>query len=917
MSSHRIRYGICAVAGMLLATAARPAVEPHPAWLLDATRPQGNADQMLVTTLQGLVNRDQPRLFLRTFFWVDPTSDDYWMDYLSKEKGYRFQTLTNLNDAIVTFKAQGLVKGLVAYDEQSWAATCVAAMIGGRRGLLPVSASQLHYATPMLDGRNHWVVDDFKDNRWEEWLGQAKLSPAGLLVLRGDRDVDGGVQRIVALEPDRTPFLAITVTSSSHAWGLVANDGSKPEKEGIWLVGPTQQTGEVVVDLRGKLPRPGPRVIVRLIPVGPKGASMTVSRLELRDAEGHVPQALAAQPTTRCFEGLMVVEDLRGKFKDEAFAWSWALTHLLAESNRDMAFSADPGWWNMVGVDLAIAHHAFLYYQKQTDNGGKGIDAPLPIFDPVAKHLKAPAAILGWAEPEWLNAYHVSRAGHFIECSGAPNLSFWQHVATDGPVRFRNPRSKTTPLEEKMYVCLESGDGDAPKTTAGFMNKCSDWKSPARGKVPISWGLAPWLVDIAPAMLEYYAKTATPNDGFFAGPSGLGYCNPTLMPNFPAFAEQTRRVMTQLGLDTIDLWDHTYFRAGALQQEFGVDGVTRAYIKAPLSRGWPVMNTWLDDGTPVFTSCNYDTTQSNALWAITEDPTCLDANDPPGDLARRIEAAAETVEGPFFLLQYGHISPETHAEAAARLPTNRFEFITLADMVHYGRQAGAFTVVAEGSGVEPGGVLNVELARRNPDGENGGAGAMTWTLPAGWLASKPVWSYPEIARGTTIRQTVSITAPATVANGEYRIRFADSNLPWARTLRIRIYPRSQPVSDFSNADGWTSMGHGSLDIRNGIGVFQGEAQRDGMSRAVRVDFDRQPVFELQVSDMSSKWALSLKRGDEEVFLVRDQALLGQLTFPIADKIAWTGEQSVELRFYPCWSLGQPVDVDWMKIHYRK
>jgi hypothetical protein len=38
--------------------------------------------------------------------------------------------------------------------------------------------------------------------------------------------------------------------------------------------------------------------------------------------------------------------------------------------------------------------------------------------------------------------------------------------------------------------------------------------------VPISWGVDPYLFELFPAILEYYASTATSNDTFFAGASG-------------------------------------------------------------------------------------------------------------------------------------------------------------------------------------------------------------------------------------------------------------------------------------------------------------------------------------------------------------------------------------------------------------
>ena len=40
------------------------------------------------------------------------------------------------------------------------------------------------------------------------------------------------------------------------------------------------------------------------------------------------------------------------------------------------------------------------------------------------------------------------------------------------------------------------------------------WFDKARGKVPVNWGFQPRMVDVAPAMAEYYYKTMTENDYF-------------------------------------------------------------------------------------------------------------------------------------------------------------------------------------------------------------------------------------------------------------------------------------------------------------------------------------------------------------------------------------------------------------------
>ena len=74
-----------------------------------------------------------------------------------------------------------------------------------------------------------------------------------------------------------------------------------------------------------------------------------------------------------------------------------------------------------------------------------------------------------------------------------------------------------------------------------------NWRSPERGKVPFNWECQPLLVEIAPALLQRYQRTTTPNDCLIAGPSGAGYVVPPLMPNLPAYMERLRAFAARQG----------------------------------------------------------------------------------------------------------------------------------------------------------------------------------------------------------------------------------------------------------------------------------------------------------------------------------------------------------------------------------
>lgn len=62
------------------------------------------------------------------------------------------------------------------------------------------------------------------------------------------------------------------------------------------------------------------------------------------------------------------------------------------------------------------------------------------------------------------------------------------------------------------------------------------------------------LVELAPALLEKYARTATPDDCLVAGPSGAGYIIPPLAPDLPAYLEESRRICQQAGVQVITFY---------------------------------------------------------------------------------------------------------------------------------------------------------------------------------------------------------------------------------------------------------------------------------------------------------------------------------------------------------------------------
>ncbi|WP_367872828.1 discoidin domain-containing protein [Luteolibacter sp. Populi] len=142
------------------------------------------------------------------------------------------------------------------------------------------------------------------------------------------------------------------------------------------------------------------------------------------------------------------------------------------------------------------------------------------------------------------------------------------------------PVPKMPALENKIYVAVFISDGDNIQYTQHAMRKNWDRIGDQRGKVALNWTIAPGLVDIGPAILNYYYGTATPNDCFVTGPSGMGYLMPTntlTEPGAPVgeslkdpalmdgYTRLTETYLQRSGLRVVTIWDDA---SPALRQSY-------------------------------------------------------------------------------------------------------------------------------------------------------------------------------------------------------------------------------------------------------------------------------------------------------------------------------------------------------------
>ncbi|MGL5705827.1 MAG: discoidin domain-containing protein [Tannerellaceae bacterium] len=122
---------------------------------------------------------------------------------------------------------------------------------------------------------------------------------------------------------------------------------------------------------------------------------------------------------------------------------------------------------------------------------------------------------------------------------------------------------KKPEIDNKVYLAIFLSDGDNVQYCQHAMSRL--WDNKGRGSIPINWTVSPGLVDMGPGLLNYYYSTATPNDFFAAGPSGLGYAliydahnrvwNSSKQSDFVPYANLTQQYLEKSGLRVITVWD--------------------------------------------------------------------------------------------------------------------------------------------------------------------------------------------------------------------------------------------------------------------------------------------------------------------------------------------------------------------------
>lgn len=281
--------------------------------------------------------------------------------------------------------------------------------------------------------------------------------------------------------------------------------------------------------------------------------------------------------------GLAATEDLRGRFSgwSDARIYQWAYDRYGDRCSRDLVvwLGGEHGRVLKPGVaDWGLMNHAFF-----NDLSTKPADREeYDLADRILGRMNPLSMVMGWhSYKKDLERDHVRLASsHGLRVEGLhtlPNLSFSHHVpATPGFV-YRNhhnvgPGTILRP-QDKIYISCVQTDGMG----------LGAWHEPGRGDIPYAWEVIMNYSWLAPAMMEYFYSTATPNDYFIGALGGPGYVYPKAVPKdkLPGLIAKAREMTELLDLRVFEIMDYSEGATTEGNTELTKDVVDAFYAGMP------------------------------------------------------------------------------------------------------------------------------------------------------------------------------------------------------------------------------------------------------------------------------------------------------------------------------------------------
>ncbi len=257
--------------------------------------------------------------------------------------------------------------------------------------------------------------------------------------------------------------------------------------------------------------------------------------------------------------GLPLIEDFRGRFegKSDAEIYQWAYDQYWDRCNKQYIvwLGGDYGQTMKPGIaDFGVKQRMFFNDLSTLPADTSEYD----LADRLFSEMEPNSLVFGWhsygkdKERDFVTL--ASSYGHRVEgLHTLPNVSFMQQVPATPGFEFKNSHNVTPGQviepKDKVYVAAIQTDGIG----------IGAWTRPGRGEIPYAWEVTMNWVWLAPAMVEYFYSSATPNDYFIGALSGPGYMYPKAIPDSlrPPLIKMAADLMKKLDLQVFEIMDYS------------------------------------------------------------------------------------------------------------------------------------------------------------------------------------------------------------------------------------------------------------------------------------------------------------------------------------------------------------------------
>lgn len=284
---------------------------------------------------------------------------------------------------------------------------------------------------------------------------------------------------------------------------------------------------------------------------------------------GALEDAVPLTPEMNEALGLPVVFDARGKWSSQYEMMRWAYQELFPRMNQRILATNYPGIFLLTDYLVAFKIFTFWFPEQRAlpeENLLRGILASTPPNSP----------IIGWwfdwmptpKDQDHLHADAVMEAPGLLLGSYFGKVLTPSHEATNltvhsgapvGPHKHKAPRVPEFNPDKTYYAHIIS-DGDNLGEALMMRTRDLQWDKPERGSIPMGWSFAPAAARMAPPVLNYYLRTAAPDD-LLVGGLGVGYTEPVVyLRAYPEQREELYAAYTRMTdeamkwIDTSCLW---------------------------------------------------------------------------------------------------------------------------------------------------------------------------------------------------------------------------------------------------------------------------------------------------------------------------------------------------------------------------